>query len=285
MSEDSNLPSAIRDSDAVDDNSTIGPLSGRSSPGTGGNQNNPSRIEVLDQKLEKQAKVIANIMEAFESLQKSYVERMENVESDLKNTKEELKSTKDELVICKEENDSVKKQLIKKDSEILELKKKMQSMEENFVKRFESAQKGIQEQSKQSTVCFSAKVEPSLHNIAPGTNVLVFRGVHTNIGNGYNSSNGEFTAPVGGHYVFYSNIFPQGGRSVETVLQVNGANRQSICGGPKLHQGGSLMVIHLNVGEKVKVTNQGSWAPIETANFYCNYHGSSFSGFLLSPDK
>ena len=44
MSEDSNLPSAIRDSDAVDDNSTVGPLSGRSSSGTGEIRDEPSGI-------------------------------------------------------------------------------------------------------------------------------------------------------------------------------------------------------------------------------------------------
>ena len=153
-------------------------------------------------------------------------------------------------------------------------------MDENVGKRFESVQKGIQGQKK-TAVCFSAKMEPSNHAPTPWPGI-VFRGVHTNVGNGYNSGTGEFTAPVAGHYVFYSNIFPQGGRSVETVLQVNGANRQSVYGGHKLHQGGSMMVVHLNVGEKVKVATQGPW---NTFNFYGDYHGSSFSGFLLQSDN
>ena len=276
MSEDSNLPSAIRDSDAVDDNSTVGPLSSRSSPRTGENQDYKSRIEVLDQKLEQQTKVIANMMEAFESLQTAYVERMENVDSDVKNTKVELER-------LKEENDSAKKQLVEKDREILELKKKVQSIEDKFGKHFDSVQTGMQEQSKMhAVVCFSAKVEHS-HNISPGTNTIVFKGVHTNVGNGYSSSNGEFTAPISGHYVFYSNIFPQGGgRRVDAVLQVNGANKHNIYGGPKMEQGGSMMVVHLHAGEKVNIAKQGPW---DNGVFYSSYHGSSFSGFLLRPDN
>ena len=274
MSEDSNLPSAIRDSDAVDDCSTAGPTSGRSSPGTVGDQCEPSRIEVLEQKLEQQNKDITNITKAFESLQTAYVERMDTVESDLKRTKDDLKRNI-------EESDSLKKQLHEKDSEILELKKKVQTMEENFMKRFESVQRGMQEHSRNQTVCFSARIEPSLHDIAPGVNTIIFKGVETNVGSGYNSSNGEFSAPIGGYYVFYSNIFPQGGRTVETVLQVNGVNKQSVYGGHKLHQGGSMLLVHLNPGEKVRVTRQGPWG---NTQFYCNYHGSAFSGFLLRSD-
>ena len=251
MSEDSNLPSAIRDSDAVDDQSIVGSLSGRASSGK--YKDDQSRIEVLELKLEQQTKVIGNMMEAFESLQTAFMERMENVASDLKNTKEELER-------CKEENDSAKKQLVEKAREILELKKKVQSIEVNFGKRFDSVQTGVQGQSKMhAVVCFSAKVEHS-HNISPGTNTIVFKGAHTNVGNGYNSSNGEFTAPVGGHYVFYSNIIPQGGgRRVDTVLQVNGANKHNIYGGPKMEQGGSMMMVHLHAGEKVNIAKQGPW--------------------------
>ena len=55
MAEDSNIPSAsaVRDSDAVDDNSTIGPQSGRSSPVTDEPEDSHPRIDVLVQKLEK----------------------------------------------------------------------------------------------------------------------------------------------------------------------------------------------------------------------------------------
>ena len=86
MSEDSNLPSAIRDSDAVDDNSTVGPQSGRSSASSGTREpaDGHSRIGVLERKLEQQAKQLSRMTEAFETLQTAYVERIENVERDLK---------------------------------------------------------------------------------------------------------------------------------------------------------------------------------------------------------
>ena len=82
--------------------------------------------------------------------------------------------------------------------------------------------------------------------------------------------------------MFYSNIFPQGGgRRVDSVLQVNGVNKHNIYGGPKMEQGGSMIIVHLNAGANVKVERQGPW---DNGVFYSSYHGSSFSGFLLQSD-
>ena len=207
--------------------------------------------------------------------------RPHNDESDLKKTKDLLKNSQDDLTTCKGENGSMKEQLLEKSTEIVELRNKVSALEENVAKRFESVQKEMRFQNR-PTVCFSAKIEPSNHDIAPGSNAIVFRGVHTNIGNGYNPGNGEFTTPVAGQYVFYSNMYPQGGRSGETVLQVNGVSKQSVYADHRSYQGGSMMVVHLNVGEKVWVARQGPWV---THNLYCVYSESSFSGFLLQADN
>ena len=134
MTEDSNLPSAVRDSDTVDDDSVVGPTLGRSSPGTVGHQSESIRIGVLEQKLEQQNNDIANLTTAFESLRNAYVERMNNVESELKRNNDEFERNKNESKRNKDEIESLKKRLSGKDNEILELKKKVQSSEENVMR-------------------------------------------------------------------------------------------------------------------------------------------------------
>ena len=121
-------------------------------------------------------------------------------------------------------------------------------------------------QGQKVTVCFSAKIEPLLLDVAAGTNTVVFGGVHSNTGNGYNRSNGEFTAPVAGHYMFYSNILPQFcGRTVETVLQLNGATRQLF-----IHTVNCTWEVvwlwFISTLGKRSVARQGPW---EAQNFYC----------------
>ena len=82
-------------------------------------------------------------MKAFETLQTSYAERMANKEQDLKETKSELQRHE-------QENVSVKNQLLEKDSEILELKKRVQSLEGNSEQRFENIQNLLQEKGVKS---------------------------------------------------------------------------------------------------------------------------------------
>ena len=97
MAESSDLPSAVRDSDAVEDGVIDGPASGPdSSLGTALNVVESRKVETLKQKLELQNKDIAKLTDALESLQKAYIERIENVESEVRRTKDELERNKAE---------------------------------------------------------------------------------------------------------------------------------------------------------------------------------------------
>ena len=265
-----NVPSAIRDSDAVDDGSTVGSASSRSSPGTVENQSDSWRIALLEQTLEQQNKDITNLTKAFESLQNAYVERMDKAETELKRNKDET--------------ESLNKRLLEKDHEISELRKKIQSSEVNAAKVTEVVEKGMQEHNRNQTVCFTARVAPSYQDIAPWA-TIVFKTVETNAGNGYNSSNGEFCAPRAGYYVFYSNILSQVGKCIETVIQVNGESRQCIySGGTPAYQGpgGNMLVVHLKTGDTVRVAKHGPWG---AKPFYIHHNWSTFSGFLLRSDS
>ena len=126
MSDDSSLPSATRDSDAVDDDSSRS--QGRH---LGRNQTESQRIASLEAKLERQNKDIRNLKEVVESLQNAFVERFDKAESELKKKDEEIKA--------------VKKELADKDSKIAELKKKMESADEIAAQRIEDVAKQKQD--------------------------------------------------------------------------------------------------------------------------------------------
>ena len=260
MSDDSSLPSATRDSDAVDDDSSRS--QGRH---LGRNQTESQRIASLEAKLERQNKNIRNLKEVVESLQNAFVERFDKAESELKKKDEEIKA--------------VKKELADKDSKIAELKKKMESADEIAAQRIEDVAKQKQDGGGRS-VCFTARVATAYQNIAAWA-PIVFKTVETNAGNGYNNSTGEFSAPKDGHYVFYCNILSQPGKSIETVIQVNGGSKQCIYSGgaPSFHgPGGNMLIVQLKAGDKVRVAKHGPWG---TAPFYVHNHWSTFSGFLL----
>ncbi|XP_045206826.1 heavy metal-binding protein HIP-like [Mercenaria mercenaria] len=131
-------------------------------------------------------------------------------------------------------------------------------------------------------VAFYARLSKSYDSIEPWA-TIVFSDVETNTGSAYNSTNGEFTAPITGHYVFHSNILSKQDKIIETSLRVNGNDKMFLYSGGKYHGSGSNMaVLHLNAGDNVKMVKHGSWGP---KPFYIHHSWSSFSGFLLRADS
>lgn len=161
--------------------------------------------------------------------------------------------------------------------------------------KFDALQKRVTEQSEEiadlrkqlaetndrqnPTVAFSARVKPSYEDIAPWATIK-FSSVETNIGDGYNSKTGVFTAPRTGVYVFYSHILTKGGyHIIETALTVNGDTKLWLysAGHSSAHGSGSnMLVIRLKQGDKVKMVIPNGSRP-----FYIHHVWSTFSGFLL----
>lgn len=130
-------------------------------------------------------------------------------------------------------------------------------------------------------IAFYARLSKSYDNIAPWATV-VFDDVEINNGTSYNSTSGEFTAPIPGTYVFFSNILSGIGRRIETSLRINGVDKMFLHSGGKFHGSGSNMaVVVLNAGDKVNLVKHGSWG---TDPAYIHHNWSSFSGFLLRAD-
>ena len=109
---------------------------------------------------------------------------------------------------------------------------------------------------------------------------IIFDHVETNVGNGYNSHHGVFTAPVSGLYVFYTSVLADNNREIWCELVVNGAIKASVYarGTDGRHdQGSQALVIQLNQGDDVAVQNVAADdAVYGSTSFY-----TTFSGFLL----
>ena len=109
---------------------------------------------------------------------------------------------------------------------------------------------------------------------------LVFPTVITNVGNAYNSSDGVFTAPRAGVYVFFVNVQSYNTQSIYMDIVLNGATKvrtmaYSIGGNDNYEAGPNLAVLFLQTGDRV-------WVKKYAGQGY-HHEGpvTTFSGFLI----
>lgn len=166
--------------------------------------------------------------------------------------------------------------------EISEVNNRIPNIEEQYNTIKDEVKHDIKKDNRNEMVAFSARVSPSYSDIQPKT-TIIFSKVEANIGEGYNPKNGEFSAPVSGVFVFYSNILTAANKSIETRLVINGKIRLNLYsgGGQYMGSGSNLLVTHLNKGDIVKMMKYGPWG---TKPFYIHHGWSTFSGFLLVLD-
>ncbi|XP_061180810.1 multimerin-2-like [Saccostrea echinata] len=112
--------------------------------------------------------------------------------------------------------------------------------------------------------------------------VIKFHKVISNVGGGYSSSTGVFTAPVGGVYVFSCYILTDKS-SLYAYLEVNGSKKFNILGytpsgsADDVDSAGNLIVLPLQQGDRVlmKKTGGNNIRSVGAAP------STTFSGFLL----
>ena len=113
--------------------------------------------------------------------------------------------------------------------------------------------------------------------------VIVFNTTRHNIGSYYNTSNGRFTAPVAGRYLFTFNCYAYGGYTTQITLTINGSqyepqdvNPLSFMGASSSLSTGFTLILQLSAGDYVEPrVRTGGSAQIYRAH-------SHFSGCLLS---
>nr|XP_022294885.1 complement C1q-like protein 4 [Crassostrea virginica] len=122
---------------------------------------------------------------------------------------------------------------------------------------------------------FTAGVTSSSSSWSSGT--LVFPKVITNVGNGYNPSDGVFTAPRAGVYVFFVNVQSYGSQIIFADIVLNGAIKVKILATGNYNAGPNLAVLSLQTGDRV-------WVEHYFGQGYSTYFGgllTTFSGFLI----
>ena len=109
------------------------------------------------------------------------------------------------------------------------------------------------------------------------TTTVVFPSVIFNTGNHYNSSNGAFTTPIAGRYLFTTGLFSVSGTSVYTEIRVNGSHvAWTIYTGSGYGTANHSVILNLSANDIVTVVVSGGqlYAAGSTSDCY-------FSGILL----
>ena len=111
---------------------------------------------------------------------------------------------------------------------------------------------------------------------------LVFPNVITNVGNGYNPTDGVFTAPLAGVYVFFVNVQGYYNQHIYVAIVLNGAPKVMAMSHNDVMQsykaGPNMAVLYLQTGDRV-------WVHHFDGSGYYTYSGicpiTTFSGFLI----
>ena len=132
-------------------------------------------------------------------------------------------------------------------------------------------------------VAFTASLSNTIPNLGSHQQI-VFDHVITNVGNGYSTSHGHFTAPIRGVYVFFVVITNIPGHSSSVQLLKNGAmiSQALAHGGSQNNQlhvtSTTTATVTLEQGDEVWVQNEGIYSTVEELD---GYYWSSFSGHLI----
>ena len=128
-------------------------------------------------------------------------------------------------------------------------------------------------------IAFTAGV--TSFNTTWNSGTLVFPHVITNVGNGYNPTDGVFTAPMAGVYVFFVNVQGYNNLYIYTDIMLNGAPKvrtMSYNGEEQTYLAGpNLAVLYLQTGDRVWIQHAGGSGYF--THLYCPI--TTFSGFLI----
>ncbi|XP_061187002.1 complement C1q-like protein 4 [Saccostrea echinata] len=161
-------------------------------------------------------------------------------------------------------------------TEVASLKNENEKLKEDIERNLTDTRITMEGLTKQ--VGFTAGI-PSQSSFWTG-DVLIFSNVITNIGGGYNSNTGIFTAPVAGMYQFFVNICSYASKTTSYYIVLNGISKVTALSQSSNHApyqtGTNMLLVRLEQGDKVWIKRRSG----------SGYYSSSppfttFSGFLI----
>ncbi|XP_062590538.1 multimerin-2-like [Saccostrea cucullata] len=126
---------------------------------------------------------------------------------------------------------------------------------------------------KSRNIAFSASMSSGSSSWKGDT--LVFPAVITNEGNGYNPSNGIFTAPTAGMYVFFVNVQSYNGNDIYVNIVLNGSIKVRTMAFTNYDAGPNLVVLNIQKGDAVWIKRYSG------TGYYHDGPITTFSGFLI----
>ncbi|XP_062569377.1 cerebellin-1-like [Saccostrea cucullata] len=132
-------------------------------------------------------------------------------------------------------------------------------------------------------VTFSAIAnETILQRITKGGEIIILKTVLNNVGDGYNSETGIFTAPVAGNYAFFFSVETLPYQQLSIHLNLNDKYVAAAFAGKRSNfydTGGNMVTLTLEKNDRVCLKSHPN---TKNVNVAIQYSLNSFSGFLLS---
>ncbi|XP_061186356.1 complement C1q-like protein 3 [Saccostrea echinata] len=131
-------------------------------------------------------------------------------------------------------------------------------------------------------VSFSVTAENDEKLTIKGPNeIIVFKNVLSNVGDGYNPTTGIFTAPVTGNYVFFFAVeVPKNTYFSINLFVNNNFVAEALAGkiGDSFNTGSNMVSLLVRKNDRVCIKSH----PVKSRTMDIRYTANSFSGFLLS---
>ncbi|XP_062600975.1 cerebellin-3-like [Saccostrea cucullata] len=185
-----------------------------------------------------------------------------------------IQKTKSQLLYdAHKEYYDLQKRVMKMEEEIFLLQKRIMKMGEEMCQV---------NQMNGKMVAFSATADRTVRQtITTGGEIIIFKSVLNNVGGGYDSETGIFTAPMAGNYAFYFSVETPSYKYLRVFLYLNYIPvAEALAGNPagRYDAGGNMVILALEKNDRVCIKSHwdttGQSVPIQ---FTIN----SFSGFLL----
>ncbi|XP_072525729.1 complement C1q-like protein 2 [Salminus brasiliensis] len=196
----------------------------------------------------------------------------ENVEA----MRTQLKEIMSRLTVTEHDLESLRKQNKEQNNELEALRSRINTTEKKL-----GEQQLKKRPSDRTNVAFSASLR-SFGSVGPfkEETTLRYSNVFTNIGNGYDTTTGIFTAPVSGVYLFLFYDHALGGQSAYLTLTKNGQRIVTTGHHKNMNEGSNnganAVTIRLSKGDQMSVRLWGeSWVFDDDKNY------TTFTGILL----